>query len=51
MNIGALDPSIGGQAATAGIEMAKSVVSRKLKQIRVPVKTGERVLLIADINN
>lgn len=46
-NIGltTLDPSLGAQAATAGIEAAKTLFSRKVKLIKVTVKAGYRVLL------
>jgi conjugative transposon TraM protein len=40
-----LDPSLGAQAASAGIQAAKTLVSRKVKLIRVTVKAGYRVLL------
>lgn len=39
------DPSLGAQAASAGIEAAKSLLSRKVKLIKVTVKAGYRVLL------
>jgi len=40
------DPSIGAQAATAGIQMAKGIFSRKVKLIKVTVKAGYHVLLL-----
>lgn len=40
-----LDPSLGAQAASAGIEAAKSLMSRKVKLIKVTVKAGYQVLL------
>ncbi len=40
-----LDPSIGAQAATAGIETAKTLLSRKVKLTRVMVKAGYKILL------
>lgn len=40
-----LDPSLGAQAASAGIEAARSLVSKKVKLIKVTVKAGYRVLL------
>lgn len=40
-----LDPSIGAQAASAGIEAAKSLMIRKAKLIKVTVKAGYQVLL------
>jgi conjugative transposon TraM protein len=41
-----LDPSIGAQAASAGIEAAKSLMSRKVKLIKVTIKAGYQVLLL-----
>lgn len=40
-----LDPSLGAQAASAGIEAAKSLMSRRVKLIKVTVKAGYQVLL------
>lgn len=40
-----LDPSITAQAANAGIEAARSLLSKKVKVIKVTVKAGYRVLL------
>lgn len=40
-----LDPSIGQQAAGAGIEAAKGLLSKKAKLIKVTVKAGYQVLL------
>jgi len=48
--LNSLDPSIGAQAATAGIETAKTLISKKVKLIRVTVKAGYHVLL-KDNNN
>jgi len=39
------DPSIGAQAASAGISAAKSLFSRKVKLVKVTVKAGYQVLL------
>lgn len=46
-NIGvtSLDPSLGAQAAAAGVTAAKSLFSRKIRLIRVQVKAGYEVLL------
>lgn len=41
-----LDPSIGAQAATAGVEAAKGLFSKKVKLVRVTVKAGYPVLLL-----
>lgn len=40
-----LDPSIGAQAASAGIEAAKTLFSKKVKLIKVSVKAGYKVFL------
>jgi conjugative transposon TraM protein len=40
-----LDPSLGAQAASAGIEAAKTLLSKKAKLIKVTVKAGYQVLL------
>lgn len=39
------DPSLGAQAATAGIEAARTLFSRKIALVRVTVPAGYRVLL------
>jgi conjugative transposon TraM protein len=43
--LSSLDPSIGAQAASAGIEAAKTLLTKKVKLIKVTVKAGYRVLL------
>ncbi len=43
--LGSLDPSIGAQAASAGIETAKNLLSKKVRLIKVQVKAGYRILL------
>ncbi len=40
-----LDPSLGAQAASAGIEAARNFLSKKVKLTKVTVKAGYRVLL------
>jgi conjugative transposon TraM protein len=45
IGINSLDPSIGAQAAGAGIQAAKTLLSRKVKLLKVTVKAGYRVLL------
>ena len=46
-NIGitSLDPSLTAQAASAGIQAAKSLINKKVKQVKVTVKAGYQVLL------
>ncbi len=45
INLSAIDPSIGAQAANAGIQATKSLLSRKVKLIRISVRAGYQVLL------
>ena len=45
LGLAALDPSIGAQAAGAGIQAAKSLLSRKVKLVKVTIKAGYRLLL------
>ncbi|GAA4906298.1 conjugative transposon protein TraM [Mucilaginibacter defluvii] len=45
MGITTVDPSIEVQAASAGIEAAKTLFSKKMKLIKVTLKEGYRVLL------
>jgi hypothetical protein len=45
ININTLDPSLGAQAASASIEAAKTLLSRKAKLVKVTVKAGYQVLL------
>lgn len=40
-----LDPSLAAQAATAGIEATKGLLSKKAKLVKVTVKAGYRILL------
>lgn len=45
MNATMIDPSLGAQAASAGIETAKTLIGKKVKLIKVTVKSGYKVLL------
>jgi conjugative transposon TraM protein len=45
VSLGTVDPSLGIQAASAGIETAKNLLSRKVKLIKVQVKAGYKILL------
>jgi conjugative transposon TraM protein len=45
IGITTLDPSIGAQATSAGIEAAKTLLSRKAKLVKVTLKAGYQVLL------
>ena len=40
-----MDPSFGAQAASAGIEAARDLISKKVKLVKVTVKGGYQVLL------
>lgn len=46
-----LDPSWGAQAAGAGIETAKTLLSKKVKLVKVIVKAGYKVLLYDEKQN
>jgi conjugative transposon TraM protein len=45
IGLAGLDPSIGAQAASAGIQAAKTLLSKKIKLVQVSVAAGYRVLL------
>ena len=45
MNIASFDPSAGAQAINATIQATKSLLSRKVKLVRVSVRAGYQVLL------
>lgn len=45
LNVLEADPSLGAQAANAGIQTVKTFVGRKVKQVRVSVRAGYQVLL------
>ncbi|GAA0537189.1 conjugative transposon protein TraM [Chitinophaga japonensis] len=45
LGLASLDPSIGAQAMSAGIETAKNLLKRKVKVIKVTVKAGYKVVL------
>jgi conjugative transposon TraM protein len=45
MELTAVDPSLKAQAAAAGINTVKSLLSKKVKQVKVMVKAGYKVLL------
>lgn len=46
MQLMSLDPSLGAQAASAGLEAVKGFASKKVKLVRVTVKAGYPVLLL-----
>ena len=45
LGISTLDPSVQAQAATAGINASKTLLSKKTNQIKVFVKAGYKILL------
>lgn len=45
LQIMTMDPSIGAQAASAGVQAAKGLFRKKVKQIRVQLKAGYQLLL------
>ena len=48
LGLATLDPSIGAQAASAGVQTAKTLLSHKMKLVNVTVKAGYQVLLKDD---
>ncbi len=46
-----LDPTLGAQAAGAGIETAQNLLSKKIKLVKVTVKAGYKVLLLDEKQN
>ncbi|MGF7232002.1 conjugative transposon protein TraM, partial [Arachidicoccus sp.] len=50
IGLSSLNPSVSAEAAAAGIETAKSLLSKKVKLVRVELKAGYQVLLF-DENN
>lgn len=45
VSIGSLDPSLGAQAASAGIQAAKTLIGKKARLVQVSLKAGYQVLL------
>ncbi|MFC6100780.1 conjugative transposon protein TraM [Olivibacter domesticus] len=45
LGMASLDPSVGAQAMTAGIEATKNLLTKKVKLIKVTVKAGYKILL------
>ena len=45
LSMTSIDPSIGAQAASAGIELTKNLFGKKIKMVKVTVKAGYEVLL------
>jgi conjugative transposon TraM protein len=45
IGLATMDPSFGAQAASAGIEAARDMISKKVKLIKVTVKAGYHILL------
>jgi conjugative transposon TraM protein len=45
MGVTSVDPGVAGQATAAGIQAAKSLLSRKIRLVRVGLPAGYRVLL------
>ncbi|MBN8836129.1 MAG: conjugative transposon protein TraM [Sphingobacteriia bacterium] len=45
MELTSLDPSLKAQAAAAGVNTVKNLLSKKVKQVKIMVKAGYRVLL------
>jgi conjugative transposon TraM protein len=49
MELGSFDPSLKAQAAAAGINTVKSLLSKKVKLVKVMVKAGYKVLLTSKL--
>lgn len=45
VNTNTIDPSIGAQAASAGIDAAKTLFTKKVKLVRLTIRTGYKILL------
>jgi conjugative transposon TraM protein len=45
MGINSIDPSLGAQVASAGLETARTLLSKKVKNIQVTAKAGDVLLL------
>ncbi|MGN6569452.1 MAG: conjugative transposon protein TraM [Flavipsychrobacter sp.] len=45
MDFYSMSPSIGAQAASAGVQAAKGLFSKKVKLVKVTIKSGYRILL------
>lgn len=45
LELSTMDPSLKAQATAAGIDAAKTLITKKVKQVKVLVKAGYRVLL------
>jgi len=46
LGLESLDPSLGAQAASAGIQAAKTLMSKKIRLVRLTLEAGYRVFLI-----
>jgi conjugative transposon TraM protein len=46
LGLASMDPSLTGQAANAGLQMAKTLTSRKVRTVRVKLPEGYQVLLV-----
>lgn len=51
MELTSVDPTMKAQLAAAGVNTLKSLISKKVKQVKVMVKTGYKVLLRDKNNN
>lgn len=51
IEMNSIDPSLKVQATTAGINAAKSLLTKKAKLVKVTVKAGYKILLKEKINN
>ncbi len=45
LSLGSIDPSLGAQAASAGIQAAKTLLGKKARLVQVSIKAGYQILL------
>ena len=45
VNISSLDPSVGAQAASAGIQAIKSLIGRKIRQVKITIPASYLIYL------
>ncbi|SFH37987.1 conjugative transposon protein TraM [Pedobacter insulae] len=50
-SMASLDPSLGAQAANAGMEITRNLLSKKIKLVKVMVKAGYRIMLLDEKQN
>jgi len=46
IELSSINPSVASQATSAGINMIKSLLGRRIKHVKVPIESGHKVLLV-----